>query len=42
MRWFQRKYVSELSYNALALQLNGYATISEKVRKAVNDYLSEK
>jgi len=41
LRWFHREYVSEMTYNALALQLNGYALISEQAKNAVKKYLDE-
>jgi len=44
LRWFHGNYFqrSKLTYNAVTLQLNGYAQISDKVKKSVNKYLSEK
>jgi len=40
LRWFHSEYLKKiLTYNALALQLNGYANICEEVKYAVNTYL---
>jgi len=41
LRWFHRNYISEISYNAMALQLNGYAVICNEARRAINKYLLE-
>ena len=41
MRWFQKTYIPDMTYNAIALQLNGYAVICDDVRKAVNKYLND-
>lgn len=41
MRWFHKNYIPDMTYNAIALQLNGYAVICENVRKAVNKYLND-
>jgi len=39
LRWFHENYVPGITYNAMALQLNGYAVICEDVRSGVNEYL---
>jgi hypothetical protein len=41
LRWFHKKYISAITYNALALQLNGYAVICDEAKKAVDKYLKE-
>lgn len=41
MRWFHKTYIKNLTYNALALQLNGYAPISEEAKKAIEKYLKD-
>lgn len=39
-RWFHKNYLkSRITYNAMALQLNGYAVICDAVKDAVNEYL---
>jgi len=42
LRWFHRQYVNNITYNAMALQLNGYAGICEDVKNAVRSYLNGK
>jgi len=46
LRWFHLNYFkkrrSTLTYNAVALQLNGYVQINDRVKKAINKYLSVK
>ncbi len=42
LRWFHENYVPSLSYNAIALQLNGYSNISRELKDAVNNYLDGK
>jgi len=41
LRWFHETYIPSLTYNAVALQLNGYAAISDELRKAVGKYLKD-
>lgn len=43
LKWFHAQYVSilELSYNAMALQLNGYSAMQEKLKSVILKYLKE-
>jgi len=41
LRWFHKNYVPEMTYNALALQLNGYSVISEQAKEAIKKYLDD-
>jgi hypothetical protein len=44
LRWFHDRYLSEKShctYNAMSLQLNGYANVRSDVKEAVEQYLKE-
>ena len=44
LRWFHDTYFKrrKLTYNAVALQLNGYVVLSEAVKKAIQKYLEAK
>ena len=41
LRWFHSEFfrAQGLSYNAMALQLNGYVNLSHPVKKAIVKYL---
>lgn len=44
LRWFHITYLLNekgITYNAMALQLNGYALICDDVKKAINQYLAD-
>ena len=42
LRWFHKNHIEKplkMSYNAFTLQLNGYAKVSDKVKKSMQAYL---
>jgi len=44
LRWFYDRHIAEhanLTYNAMALQLNGYTSLNERVLEAMQEYLNK-
>jgi len=39
LRWFHREYIKGITYNAMALQLNGYAVISTHLKQSIRKYM---
>lgn len=41
LRWFQKNYLGETKYNAMILQLNDYKKVSDSLRMAMSQYISD-
>jgi len=41
IKWFHRKYIKGMTYNALALQINGYVVVSTHVKQMIRKYMED-